>query len=36
MENFSFDARGELKIENAAEGADVDELMKLVPKDYRP
>ena len=36
MENFSFDARGELKIENAAEGADVAELMKLVPKGYEP
>ena len=36
MENFIFDARGELKIENAAEGADVAELMKLVPKGYEP
>lgn len=36
MENFSFDARGELKIENASEGADVAELMKLVPKGYEP
>lgn len=36
MENFTFDARGELKVENAAEGADVAELMKLVPKDYEP
>lgn len=36
MENLTFDARGELKIENASEGADVAELMKLVPKDYEP
>ncbi|MFM2143643.1 MAG: hypothetical protein RLZZ476_2187, partial [Verrucomicrobiota bacterium] len=36
MENFSFDARGELKIENASEGPDLAELMKLVPKGYEP
>lgn len=36
MENFSFDARGELKLENASEGADVAELMKLVPTGYEP
>lgn len=36
MEHFTFDARGELKIENASAGADVAALMKLVPKDYEP
>ena len=33
MENITFDARGELQHEGAA---DVAELMKLVPKDYQP
>ncbi len=33
MENITFDARGELKHEGAA---DVAELMKIVPKDYQP
>lgn len=33
MENITFDARGELQHEGAA---DVAELMKLVPKDYKP
>jgi len=36
MENITFDARGELKLESPETGADVDDLMKLVPKDYRP
>ncbi len=36
MENITFDARGELKLESPETGADVDALMKLVPKDYRP
>jgi hypothetical protein len=36
MEHFTFDARGELKIENASAGADVAALMKLAPKDYEP
>ena len=33
LENITFDARGELQHEGAA---DVAELMKLVPKDYQP
>jgi hypothetical protein len=33
LENITFDARGELQHEGAA---DVAELMKLVPKDYLP
>lgn len=33
MENITFDARGELQHEGAA---DVAELLKLVPKDYQP
>ena len=33
LENITFDARGELQHEGAA---DVAELMKLVPKDYEP
>lgn len=33
IENITFDARGELQHEGAA---DVAELMKLVPKDYQP
>jgi hypothetical protein len=33
MENITFDARGELRHEGAA---NVAELMKLVPKGYQP
>lgn len=36
MENIAFDTRGELAIERPGIGADVTELMKLVPKDYLP
>lgn len=36
MENITFDARGELKIDMPETHADVAELMKLVPPDYRP
>jgi hypothetical protein len=36
MENITFDGRGEVKIENPAEGADWAELMKLVPDGYEP
>lgn len=36
LENINFDARGELKHENPDVGADVVDLMKLVPHDYRP
>lgn len=35
MENIEFDRRGELHIEAPDKGADLAELMKLVPPDYR-